>query len=448
MYQPLSDARTMPRTAYSTGGGEPLGRPELADEVSADVAIVGGGFAGCSAALSLAEAGRDAVIIEGNEVGWGAAGRNAGHVAPHATKLEPDTVLKIYGPHYGPRLNDIGNRAPQFVMELADRLGIDISVVRGGILTGGHSAAAMERLAHRARYWQKRGETVELLDRRATIDIVGGDFYVGSIVDRRGIAINPLAFVRGLARAAVAKGAGVFEHSQATELSRHNGKWRVATASGTVVCDTVLLCTNAYTDNLWPGLRQTIVPVRGYQIWTKAISPNIRGQILRGISAMLDTRRLPTGLRLHPDGRLQFSGGPGLGSERTPDIKAKLDRVRALLPQLGPIEIDGWWSGWIAKGVADGWRMHRLADGVFTAIGCNGRGVAMGVVMGRELARCAMGVAEDDLIMPLTPLHRQFGHAFHEPVARAMLHVYGWQDRREVKEAQREFGNGAVASAA
>lgn len=444
MYQPLSDSSAMPRTSYTAGAGDPLGTPALVGTTKADVVVIGGGFVGCSAALNLAEGGRSVILLENNEIGWGAAGRNAGHVAPHASKLEPESVLKVYGPHYGPRLNEVGANAPQLVTDLADRLGIDISVVRGGILTGGHSMAAMDRLAARARYWQARGAAVELLDRKATIDVIGGDFYAGSIIDRRGIAINPLAFVRGIARAAVARGAEIHEQSKVVALTPQNDKWRVNTSAGEVSCDRVLLCTNAYTDDLWSGLRRTIVPVRGYQIWSKPISQNIRPQILRGISAMLDTRRLPTGVRLHPDGRLQFSGGPGIGREQAPDFEAKLDRVRTLLPQLGTVEIDGWWSGWIAKGVADGWRMHRLANGLYAAIGCNGRGVAMGVVMGRELARCAMGVPEADLIMPLTEMHRQFGYAFHEPAARAMLSLYGWQDRREVKKTRENLESGAV----
>ncbi len=444
MYQPLSDSSTMPRTSYTVAGGEPLALSALPGPASVDVVIVGGGFVGCSAALHLAEAGRNVMLLENNEIGWGAASRNAGHVAPHASKLEPETVLKVYGPHYGPRLNEIGANAPQFVTSLADRLGIDIAVVRGGILTGAHSIAALNRLAQRARYWQGKGAAVDLLKRKEAADVIGGDFYAGAIIDRRGIAINPLALVRGIARAAIAAGAVLHERTKVTALTQTNGKWRVATAAGDVICNQVLLCTNAYTDGLWPGLRETIVPVRGYQIWSKPIASQIRSRILRGISAMLDTRRLPTGLRLHPDGRLQFSGGPGVGRESAPDIKAKINRVRALLPQLGEIDVDGWWSGWIAKGVADGWRMHRLADGLFTAIGCNGRGVAMGILMGRELARCAMGTDEADLIMPLTPMQRQFGHVFHEPVARAMLHVYGWQDYREVKETRRQLdGAGA-----
>lgn len=444
VFQPLSDSPAMPRTSFTDAGGEPLALQPLSGPASVDVLIVGGGFAGCSAAFTLAEAGRRVMLLENNEIGWGAASRNAGQVAPHASKLEPEIVLKVYGPHYGPRLNEIGANAPQFVTDLADRLGIDISIVRGGILTGGHSAAAMQRLVQRARYWRAKGAAVEQLNRNEAAEVIGGDFYAGAIIDRRGIAINPLALVRGIARAAIAGGAVLHERTKATALSQVGGKWRVATPGGDVVCNQVLLCTNAYTDGLWPGLRETIIPVRGYQIWSKPIAPQIRSQILRGISAMLDTRRLPTGLRLHPDGRLQFSGGPAVGRERAPDIKAKIDRVRALLPQLGDIEVDGWWSGWIAKGVADGWRMHRLADGLFTAIGCNGRGVAMGILVGRELARCALGTDEADLIMPLTPMHRQLGHMLHEPVARAMLRVYGWQDYREVKKTRRQL-DGTIA---
>ena len=261
MYLPLSDASGMPQTVYSAQGGSAIGRAELGGLLDADAVVVGGGFVGCAAALYLAEAGRATVLLENNEVGWGAAGRNAGHVAAHATKLEPDAVLSVYGPIYGPRLNEVGAGAPRMVIDLADRHSMDISIVRGGILTGAHTEAAFAKLQRRARYWRDRGAPVELLDGRATAETIGGGFYFGSVIDRRGIAVNPLALVRGLARAAIAAGARIFERSKVARLRRDGDRWRVETASGTVRCSHVLLCTNAYTDELWPGLRETVIPV-------------------------------------------------------------------------------------------------------------------------------------------------------------------------------------------
>src|SRR6185312_7234433 len=121
-----------------------------------------------------------------------------------------------------------------------------------------------------------QGYQVELLDRRQTAEVIGSDpgYYFGSSLDRHGGTINPLAYVRGLARAALAAGARIHERSSATRLERIAGKWHVETDRGRVVADFVVLCTNAYTDGLWPGLRQTIVPVRAYQFITKPVSDN------------------------------------------------------------------------------------------------------------------------------------------------------------------------------
>jgi len=227
-------------------------------------------------------------------------------------------VLKIYGPVHGPRLNEAGATAPAFVAGLAERYGMDISIVRGGILRGAHSPAASDMLRRQADFWQARGAPVEFLSRAEAASVIGGTFYLGAQIDRRGIAINPLAWVRGLARAAISQGARLHEGTRMQGLERASDGWRVATAGGTITAGQVLLCTNAYTDDTWPQLRKTIIPVRGYQIWTAPLGGNVRASILRGISAMNDTRRLLTGIRLHPDGRLQFSGGAGFGAERPP----------------------------------------------------------------------------------------------------------------------------------
>ncbi|MBL8701177.1 MAG: FAD-binding oxidoreductase [Alphaproteobacteria bacterium] len=434
MYHPRQDSSAPPRTIFDLTGGEPLRLPALPGETSSDVAIVGGGLVGCSAALHLAEMGRSAIVIEANEIGWGSARRSAGQVSASATKLDPAEVLRVYGPVHGPRLNEAGAQAPEFVSALAERYGMDISIVRGGILRGVHTPAMAAKLRGQAEFWQRQGAPVEYLSRGEAARIIGSDFYLGAQIDRRGIAVNPLAWVRGLARAAMSLGARLHENTRMDGLTRTADGWRIATPHGAISAGQVLLCTNAYTDDAWPGLKRTIIPVRGYQIWTRPLGDNVRAHILRGIAAMNDTRRLLTGMRLYPDGRLHFSGGVGFGAERAPDLEDRIARVRQILPDVGPLEVEGWWSGWVTRGIADGWRLHRLAPGLFTAIACNGRGVAMGPIMGRELARCAAGVPESELLVPLSAPKSIPWHPVHALLGSMAIRHYARLDRREIAE--------------
>jgi glycine/D-amino acid oxidase-like deaminating enzyme len=430
---PSDDSGAPPRTIFVASAGAPIAAPALQGDLTADIAVVGGGFVGISAALHAAEAGARVVVVEANEVGWGAAGRNSGQISAHATKLEPWQVLRVYGPERGARLNAAGAAGPAFVEELADRHGIDIEPARGGIISAAHTPAAVEKFRRRAEYWQAQGAPVACLDRHAAADAIGSDTYLGAIIDRRGIAINPLAFVRGLARAALARGVDIREHARVDRLDRTGAGWRIATPAGSVAARNVLLCTNAYTDDLWPGLKRTIIPVRSYQVWSRPLSDNVARSILPGTSALNDSRRLIAGVRRYQDNRLHFSGGAGFGTERAPDLAVAVRKLQETFRQIDKIEVEHWWSGWVTRGVPDGWRLHELAPGLLTAIACNGRGVAMGPLMGRELARYLGGTPERDLLVPLSQPKPILGYAVHKPVGAALIRYYDWRDRREMR---------------
>lgn len=433
MYAPYQDSDALPRTIFALTAGAPVETVPLRGDQRADIVVIGGGFVGLSAALHAAEAGARVIVTEAKTIGWGSAGRNAGQVSAHASKLEPWDVLRIYGPERGARLNEAGARAPEFVQTLAAKHGIDLGTVHGGIVSAAHTPGAVSKFRRRAEYWQAQGAPVEYLDAAAAAEVIGGDYYLGAVLDRRGIAINPLSFVRGLARAAMAAGVAIHEHSKVTRLERNGGAWRVETADGSVSADHVLLCTNAYTDDLWPGLRRSIIPVRGYQIWTKPLGDNVARSILPNVSALNDSRRLISGARRYPDNRIHFGGRPGFGPERAPDLAAPIRRIRTLFPQVDKIEIEAWWSGWVTRGISDGWRLHELAPGLLTAIACNGRGVAMGPIMGRELARYAGGTPERDLLVPFSTPVPLRSYTLREPLGTAMVRYYAWRDQRELK---------------
>jgi glycine/D-amino acid oxidase-like deaminating enzyme len=436
MYTPASDGTAPAQTPYIARGGDPLSLSSLQGEQQADVAIVGGGIAGCSAALHAAELGARVVLMEGQSIGWGASSRNAGHL-PASTKHEPDEILRRYGPNYGQRILDASENGPRLVMELAQKHGIECDVALPGIINAAHSSAALETLRRRAEYWQARGRPLEILDRSRLAEMTGTELYLGGVLDRRGGCINPLAYVRGLARAALKAGAALHENTRAARLHPEGQRWRVITATGaSVVADRVFLCTNAYTDELWPGLRRTVIPVRTVQFLTKPLSDNLRRTILPYGNPMIDTRRVLISLRMNPDGRLHFGAGPRMRAGSAPAWSEMRNWLGILFPQIGEIELETSWGGWMAFNKVDSWQMHELAPGVHAALGCNGRGVALATIYGRDLARLAAGTPPTELTLPLTRLDPVRFHAFSGLGAAAIVRWYRFRDAIEMRRLQ------------
>ena len=181
--------------------------PPLQESVTADVCIVGAGYAGLSTALHLAERGIKAVVLEAKEPGFGGSGRNGGQVIP-GLKFDPDELETMFGTERGPRLVDFVSRTADVVWELIDKHKMDVPNTRNGWIQSAISSAAVGPIEARAAQWQKRGAPVQLLDRRETERHVGHGQYLATWIDRRGGVVQPLAYARGLAKAALAAGAG------------------------------------------------------------------------------------------------------------------------------------------------------------------------------------------------------------------------------------------------
>jgi glycine/D-amino acid oxidase-like deaminating enzyme len=433
MFLANEDPEGFARVPYLQAGGTSIVAGPLRDHITADVVVVGAGIAGCSLALHAAPGAR-VVVLEAKEVGWGASSRNSGHVAP-ATKLEPDAILAMYGEERGRRVIATSRIGPKLVFDLAEKHGIDMSLERAGIVTAAHTRAAMGRLGRRVSTLRRLGYEVELLDRVATSRMLGSDprYYLGSVLDHDGGAINPLAYVRGLARAAIAAGAQFHQGTKALRLEKSTksagSRWRVETAHGSVQADFAVLCTNGYTDDLWPGLRQTVVPVRAYQFMTVPIDERCNPPVLPTRACMTDTRRLMSGVRKHRDNRLHFSGiGPLFGAERAPEIGISCRRIERMFPQLKGIRLDYWWSGWMAMNAENSWKMHEMEAGALAALGCNGRGVALATLLGRDLARRVLGESMEDTLIPFSPLQSIRAHAVHKPLVGALVHWYRFRD--------------------
>ncbi len=407
MVEPLSDGRGPPAVYTQAAPPAPPSVP-LTGRPHVSVAVIGAGFTGLSAALHLAEAGVDVAVLEAKEVGWGASGRAFGQVVPYL-KIGHSEILRHYGPERGARVIDTIAAGPDLVFELIARHGIDCWAVRSGLIFAAHAPAGRRDLERRTAYWQERGALVEMLEGADCAAAVGSSLYAAASLDRRGGNLNPFAYARGLARAAVAAGAVIHTHTPVRGIARRDGRWAVeAGANGAaegLTADAVLLATNAYTGGIWPGLRESIIPLRGHGFVSAPLSDNVRQSILPGRQSLTDTRRLFSGVRMLPDGRLHGSAyGPISGPEPAADFRRVDGRIRRLYPQLGRVEWQEAWTGWVAMTTDHVPRVHALAPGVWAGLGYNGRGIAAATLMGRELAARARGAGDDTLTFPLVPV--------------------------------------------
>jgi glycine/D-amino acid oxidase-like deaminating enzyme len=393
----------------------------LTASVRAEIAIIGAGYTGLSAALRLAEAGRDVVVLEALEVGDRASGLNGGQVIP-GVKHDPDTLEEMFGPVVGSRLVDTVASGPDVVFDLIRKHAIACAATRTGWIQSATSPAALRTIAMRAGQWRRRGADVELLSAAETARLIGSQRYVGAWIDRRGGTVQPLSYVRGLARAARGAGANIFSQSPATDLEETDREWRIQTPHGSVASRTVIVATDAYTDRIVDPLRRTLIPVPSFQVATEPIPDKVRQTILPEGQSSSDTWHLLRYFRLDATGRLVM-GSRGTFADVPLAVAARhhYRAVREIFPQLEGIRYEYHWGGLVGMTRDHLPHLHEIAPGLITGLGYNGRGVAMATVMGRILADWALGVPAPELAFPVTPLVPIPMHRFNQLGARMAI---------------------------
>jgi glycine/D-amino acid oxidase-like deaminating enzyme len=372
----------------------------------ADVVIVGAGFLGLSAALHAAEAGMDVVLLESHQPGFGASGRNTGFVVPSLkTSLGPAEVTAAMGADHADRLLRLVASSGRAVFGLIEKHGIDCGAVQNGWLQPAHSRQAERMLESRLPRLLAAGVDVELLDKAAMDRRTGIPGLHGGLRVTSGGQITPLAYARGLARAAAAAGVRIHGDSPVTALKPEGDGWRVTTATGHVVAPRVLMTTNALIGSLLPSLRASIIPARVFQIATQVLPEDVRRTLLPDNAPVADTRRHTFAVRWSPDWRL-VTGGMVLPLPRRMDLARRTfrNRLQRLIPGLPELRAEYAWTGVIAGTLDFLPRMMRLAPGLDAAIGCSGRGVALTTALGRELGPWLAGrTADDAFVLPVTP---------------------------------------------
>ena len=361
----------------------------LQSDTKADVIVIGAGYCGLSTALHLAERGVRVIVLEARDIGFGGSGRNGGQVIP-GLKYDPSELLAMFGPEKGQRLVDFAASTVESVFNLIDKHSMDVPQVRRGWIQGSHSLSALKQAERRMRDWGKQGVATELLDRAEVARLLGTDKYLGGWIDPRGGGIQPLSYARGLARAAMAAGVVIHTHSPATQLLQNKGQWQVKTAGGaTVSAERVVLCTNGYTDGLWPKLRKSIINANSFQVATEPLPEAVRSSILPQGHVSSDARNLLLYYRIDHTGRL-LMGGRGTFNEPNPAMPGDWSHLEnvigKLFPQAADIPIDYRWCGHVAITRDYLPHLHEPAPGLLIDIGCQGRGVGLQTRMGQALA--------------------------------------------------------------
>jgi len=372
----------LPPSLYADTAVPPVATPPLDSDRTVSVAIIGGGFAGLSTALHLAEQGTDVIVLEAREPGWGASGNNGGQLNA-GLKLDPDTIEATFGADLGRRMIAFAYNTPTFALDLIRRHHIACEARQNGTLRAAYheaNAAAVEKTAEQC---IRRGMPVTVLDRDALREATGTDRYVRAMLDRRGGDLQPLSYARGLARAAMAAGAAVHGQTPATSLRREAGRWRIETPCAVVRAEKILIATNGFTDDLWPGLRRTIVPVFSSIAATEPLPDDVARQIMPTRSVLYESGHITVYYRVDASNRLLMGGRGPMQWIRDPSAVAYLMRYAIRLwPALRGISWTHGWNSRLAITADHFPHVHEPGPGALVYLGCNGRGVALATAMG------------------------------------------------------------------
>lgn len=401
----------------------------LRGETRADVCVVGGGYTGLSAALHLAEAGFDVVLVEAHRVGFGASGRNGGQLGS-GQRMDQKDLERLVGPEDAAKLWELAEDAKALVRDLIARHRIECDL-KPGIATLGLGAGDRRGLHAHAEHLRTRYgyDRIELLDAEAGRALCPSPAYAGGYLDMGAAHLHPLDFALGLARAAAAAGVRIFERTEAHHLERRDPAV-LRTDRGRVVADHVILAGNGYLGGLDRKVAARVMPINNFIAATEPLGAETARVLTRDV-AVADTKFVVNYFRLSADGRLLFGGGESYGYRFPADIAATVRRPMAqIFPHLRDIRIDHAWGGTLAITMRRMPYLARPAPNVLSASGYSGHGVGTATHAGRLMARAVQGQAEGfDTLARVPALPFPGGPALRPPLLALAMSWYALRDR-------------------
>jgi gamma-glutamylputrescine oxidase len=402
--------------------------PVLQGAVSADVCIVGGGYMGLSAALHLATAGHDVVLIEAHRVGWGASGRNGGQVAS-GQRSDQDELERMVGRQDARRLWDLAQDANQLVRDLITRHRMPVTYRPGVAQACWTDAEVRHSHAYAARMARDYGyDKLQPLDQPDIRRLIGSDAFKGGDLDHGAGHIHPLNFAIGLAKAAKAAGVRIHEKTEALQI-KPGAKPQVLTSSGTITCNHLILAGNGYLGGLAPAYSARVMPINNFILASEPLGDRAAGILSQPIAAA-DTKFVVNYWRLSDDNRLLFGGAESYGY-RFPDIlKAVTKPMLEIYPQMRDVKIDYAWGGTLAITTNRMPALMRIAPNILAASACSGNGIAMATMTGKILAEAAQTTSSSfDLMANLPQRNFPGGATMRWPLLVLAMTWYSMRDR-------------------
>lgn len=401
---------------------------ELPDTV--DVAVVGAGFCGLSAARTLAKRGVKVAAFESETFGWGASSRNGGMVLT-GMKLPAPTLLRRYGRDavrkmYAASLECI-DCVEQIVRE--EKIACDFS--RCGHLEVACKQSHFEGYEESAALIQREfNHTVRIIPKSELRGEIGSDIYFGGLLDEASAGLNPARYVAGLAHAAQRAGACLYDHTRVTRVEAETNstarKFRVQTSRGAISAREVILASGAYTSDATPALRKKIIPIGSYIIATEVLPNDLARELIPRGRMIYDSKHFLYYYRLTPDNRMLFGGRAAFFPETENTVRRSAEILRrgmlAVYPRLGDTKIEFVWGGTLDF-TLDVMPHAGKIDGMYFAAGFAGHGVAAATWFGAKLAGLICGdpndIPFDGIKFPDAPLGLRSGNTWALPLAGA-----------------------------
>ena len=415
---------------YAASANQQLSYPPLQGEVRADVCIIGGGYTGLSSAIHLRKAGYNVVLLEANRVGWGASGRNGGHVGT-GQRAEQDQLEKWVGLDQAKALWQLGLEAVDTVSDLIDEYAIDCELKNGNLHVAakpGDVKGLQEEVEHLSGVYGY--DKIRYVDSPELAELTSGQGFHGGTVDTGCKHLHPLNYALGLAAAADSLGATLHEGSRVLSY-REGDKVEVKTDQGTVTANFLVLACNGYLEKLEPRTAGRIMPINNYMLATEPLPEALARQLIRDDTSMSDSLFVINYWKLSADNRLLFGGGETYSRQFPSDIPGFVRKyMLKIYPELADSRIDYGWGGTLAITMNRMPDFGRLSSQVFYAHGYSGHGVPIATLAGKLLAEAISGTAERFDVMASVP-SRQFpgGTLLRWPGLVAGMLFYAVRDR-------------------
>jgi gamma-glutamylputrescine oxidase len=401
----MSEVTGYPDSYYAATAVGVRDYPVLDDDRQADVCVIGGGFTGLSAALNLAERGLNVVLLEAERIGFGASGRCGGLVGSGQRKEVMETEA-MFGLERSRLLWDFAEAAKKEIRDRVEKHDIACDLQRGQLLGvhkkryRGFAREMADVLAERYDY-----PFCAALDAEETRARVGSNSFLEGLYDSEALALHPLNYSLGLARAAAEAGVRLYERSRVVNYSQTDPAV-VKTANGSVNAAFVVLACNGYLGKLEPRVAGKIMPINNFMIATEPMEESRARQVINGRFGVHDTRFVVNYFRMSDDHRLLFGGGENYRAGFPRDIKNFVrPHMLKLFPQLKDVGIDFGWGGTLSVTVNRLPHVGRLQPNVFFAQGYSGHGISISSFAGKVIAEAVTGTADRFDVLAELPTH-------------------------------------------